>query len=337
MAQGKYLTALIRAHLFGDDKSFRQLAIQLAAVEAKSGHDKLAISIRNLLDSTTNGSQGQHTGRITPSLNGSGHRADLSGLLHASFREERLTDIILSKQTRESVERVLQEWRNGPLLESYSLTKRSKLLLVGPPGCGKTLSAKVIAGEVQLPLFVVKLDGLISRFLGETSVHLTNIFNAMATTPGVYLFDEFDSIGTTRGERRDVGEVSRVLSTFLLLLENFSGNSLVIAATNYENALDDALFRRFDDVIHFPMPSQAQLGELLKLRLAKFPHEKTNFTLISKAALGMNYAEVSRAVNEAIKMAVMQHKKSLDQSAILEAINKSKSLTASHRKKIAQG
>lgn len=335
MAQGKYLTALIRAHLVGDDKSFRQLAIQLAAVEAQSGHTKIAVGIRELLESKYNGSSGQHTGRFTPSVNGTSRNADMSGLLHASFREERLTDIVLSRDTRESIERVLEEWRNGPLLESYSLHKRSKLLLVGPPGCGKTLSAKVIAGEVQLPLFVVKLEGLISRFLGETSVHLTNIFNAMVTTPGVYLFDEFDSIGTTRGERRDVGEVSRVLSTFLLLLENFVGNSIVIAATNYENSLDDALFRRFDDVIHFPAPSQGELGQLLELRLRHFPHEKINVSLAAKTALGMNYAEATKAVNEAIKISVMQHKKVLEQPVLLESIKRSKTLTAAHRKKSA--
>ncbi|MBS1903827.1 MAG: ATP-binding protein [Bacteroidetes bacterium] len=326
MAQIKYLTALIRAHVEGDETTFRRLVLQLASIEASAGHSHAAQQIREVLDQSTTKVLGQQTGKPIPYVNSPGTRVDLSGLLHASNREERLGDIVLAPATRHTLERVLEEWRNSSLLESHSLRKRNKLLLVGPPGCGKTFSARVLAGELHLPLFVVRLDGLISRFLGETANHLRNIFEAMQLTPGVYLFDEFDAIGTNRGEGRDVGEIRRVLSAFLLLLENFAGNSLIIAATNYKDLLDHALFRRFDDVIEYPLPSPHDLESLFKLKVSGFVHAPIEFPELAKLATGMSYADATKCVMEAMKNTVIAKKSKLTESSIVNAILERKGL-----------
>lgn len=325
VAKADTIKALIKAHIHGDNNRFRQVALQLAAREASLGHAKVAQEIRELVDNVQP-VLGQRVERIPPELRLSLPKGNVADLLQASYPKDRLRDMVLADNTRKSLERVITEWRNSQLLHSHGLEKRIKLLLVGPPGCGKTMSARVLAGELGLPLFVVKLEGLISRYLGETSVHLRSIFNAMCETPGVYLFDEFDSIGTTRGDQRDVGEVRRVLSTFLILLEGFRGDSLVVAATNYEQVLDTALFRRFDDVVRFPLPEKNEIRELLQLKIKGFRVDSIDWDRISEVAVGMSYAEVTKALTEAVKTVLLSGEKKLTEAVLLSAIKARKSM-----------
>lgn len=317
MAKAEYIKALIKAHVINDNNKFRQIALQIAAKEASAGHARYATEIRELIDQVTP-ILGQQAGRIPPNIRTT--VSNMTELLQAYYPNDKLEDMVLSEDTKLNIDRAISEWRSHQLLESYGLCRRTKLLIVGPPGCGKTMSARVFAGELELPLFIVKLEGLISRYLGETSVHINSIFNAMNTTPGVYLFDEFDSIGTTRGDQRDVGEIRRVLSTFLMLLENFNGNSLIIAATNYDHVLDMALFRRFDDVIKFPLPDQKNALALIKLKLKNFPCGRIHWGVVAKETFGMSYGEITKAVTEAIKTSVLQKSEMLQEDILIEAI-----------------
>lgn len=326
MASADFIKALIKAHINGDDSKFRQTALQIASKEASTGHAKLSKEIRELVDNVSP-ILGQQIGRIPPEIRTPTHKANNTELLHACYPRERLSEMVLSADTKASIERVIDEWRNHQLLESHGLQKRIKVLFVGPPGCGKTLSSRVFAAELGLPLFVVKLDSLISRYLGETAVHLRSIFNTMSASPGVYLFDEFDSIGTTRGDQRDVGEIRRVLSSFLVLLEGFDGNSLVIAATNYEQVLDNALFRRFDDIINFPMPDAENAQRLLKLKLQGVPKGDLDWGIISMETMGMSYAEITKAIMEALKTTVLSKGEKLTQLVLVEALKHRKAMT----------
>jgi SpoVK/Ycf46/Vps4 family AAA+-type ATPase len=330
MAQAKFVTALIRAHLSGDKNAFRRVAMQIAAKEASAGHNAIAKEIKDAFDNSMP-TFGQYPLEKNGEKQVEQYRLDssASALLHASYCKEHLRDMVLAELTKTSIENILSEWKSQNLLESHGLTKKNKVLLVGPPGCGKTMTAKVFSGELGLPLYVVKLESLISRYLGETSMHLKNIFNSMSANSGVYLFDEFDSIGTTRSDMRDVGEVRRVLSTFLLLLEGFTGNSLIVAATNYDQILDVALFRRFDDVIRFPMPRKEDIDDLLKLRLSPFPKADIKLPAIAKEAVGMNYAEISKAVVDAIKASILRNHNKLTHSLLMEAIQYRKNMTPS--------
>lgn len=143
-------------------------------------------------------------------------------------------------------------------------------MLIGPPETGKTLTASVLASELGLPLFIVKLESLMTKYMGETAGKLRLIFDAIQQTRGVYLFDEFDSIGSQRGNTNDVGEIRRVLNSFLQMIEQDTSDSLLIAATNHSELLDHALFRRFDDLIEYDLPEKKEIIAALKSKLAVF-------------------------------------------------------------------
>lgn len=170
-------------------------------------------------------------------------RGELSGLLEASYPKLKLNDMVLSTLVSENLVRLLKEQQHIQKIRSYGLAPRKKLLLIGLPGTGKTLTASALAGELGLPLFVVRLDTLMTKFMGETAAKLRLIFDAIQQTRGVYLFDEFDSIGSQRGLTNDVGEIRRVLNSFLQMLEQDDSNSLLVAATNHVQILDGVLCR----------------------------------------------------------------------------------------------
>lgn len=180
-------------------------------------------------------------------------------MLLASFPEERLNRLVLSADNLGKINRILHEQKQRDRLSGYGMIPRHKMLLVGPPGTGKTLTASVLATELRLPLFVVRLDGLITKYMGETASKLRLIFDAIAETRGVYLFDEFDALGAQRACDNDIGEIRRVLNSFLQFLEKENGASIIIAATNHPEILDRALFRRFDDVIIYDLPDEQVL------------------------------------------------------------------------------
>lgn len=319
MASSEAIKKLIKAHLNNDTTEFRRVSLQIAAKEASSGHTKVANEIRELVDNVSP-VLGQTTDiNVIPKkfqLNNS----ELKGLLKSSYTKEKLKDMILDDETKIELEKILIEWKKRRVLESYGLECRKKILLIGPPGCGKTMSAKAIAGELSLPLFSVKLDGLISRYLGETSIHLRNIFDEMRKTQGVYLFDEFDSIGNTRNDFKDVGEIRRVLSSFLIMLEEFDGDSIIIAATNYEKNLDWALFRRFDSIIKYSKPETEDAIKLIKLKLRNFDTKNINWNNIKQYCNQLSYSEITKAVLESIKISVLNDNKKIDEKVLKEEL-----------------
>ena len=190
-------------------------------------------------------------------------RGELANLLEASYPKARLGEMILNDMLANQIQRVIQEQRHSGRIVEHGLSPRRKLLLTGPPGTGKTMTASVLAGELGLPLFQVRLDGLITKFMGETAAKLRQIFDATNRTRGIYFFDEFDAIGSQRGIPNDVGEIRRVLNSFLQMIEQDRSHSLVVAATNHPTILDSALFRRFDDILHYELPDEAQVIRLL--------------------------------------------------------------------------
>ena len=309
MASADQLKALLKSHIEGDDGHFYAIAMQLAAHEAKLGHGKLAEDLRAMIDSAKARTVPVTTGkRPTPITQ---PRGELTSLLDASYPKARLAEMVLDDSIAERLQRLIKEQRNFGKIQSHGLSPRRKLLLVGPPGTGKTLTASAMAGELGIPLFVVRLDALITKFMGETAAKLRQVFDCLASVRGVYFFDEFDAIGAQRGFGNDVGEIRRVLNSFLQMLEQDESNSVVIAATNHPQSLDYALFRRFDDVIEYGLPNQAQIVEILKNKLSGFKIVKPGWVNLAKIAEGLNHAELTRAVQEAIKDAVIHDRETL--------------------------
>lgn len=301
MATAEQLKYLIQSHFEADDSRFTTLALQVAAHEARSGHQQLAVDIRGLIDKAK-----EQKAKIIP------FKADLSDLvLVDSHIGDRLADLIVSDLMQSRIERVLKEFRQQGKLRKHGMEPRRKLLLCGPPGCGKTLSASVIAGELSLPLCTIQMDKLVTKFMGETSAKLRQVFNAIADRQAVYLFDEFDAIGAERNLDSDVGEIRRVLNAFLQLIEQDQSNSLIIAATNNHSMLDQALFRRFDDVITYQLPSPAECNRLFTQRLGNYIGKRTSIEKLSKSAEGLSHAEITMAINDAIKDAILDERNTI--------------------------
>lgn len=226
--------------------------------------------------------------------------------------------MVLTQEVVELLHRVLREYRGQSKLREYSYSARRKLLLVGPPGCGKTMTASALAGELKLPLLSVQLHSLITKFMGQTAVKLRSVFDAILETTGVYFFDEFDAIGSDRGAKNDVGEIRRVLNSFLQFLEQEESDSIVIAATNYEAMLDDALFRRFDDVIRYQRPNSEQVILLISNRLGGLLGKQIAWNKLTSSALGLSHAEIAKACDDAAKQCILSESGSVD-TAMLES------------------
>ncbi len=318
VATAEQLKALVRSYGEGDDAQFLSVAMQVAAHAARQGHGKLAQELRALIDEVkARGHAGQgRPGRATPLAQ---PRGELSGLVSATYPMTRLGDMVLEPPTRERLERVLREHRQSAKLREHNLHPRHRLLLLGPPGSGKTMTASALAGEMRLPLFTIVLDGLITKFMGETAAKLRLVFDAIRSTRGVYLFDEFDAIGGHRAAANDVGEIRRVLNSFLQFLEQDDSDSLIVAATNHPELLDHALFRRFDDIIEYQLPSGDLVGRTIEAKLGPFGAAELEWSRINEAAKGLSYAELTRACRDAIKEAILEERRSISTTALLRA------------------
>ncbi len=329
MATAEQLKALLKSHSSGDDDLFRSVALQIAAHEATKGNERLAQELKELADKAKH----QHAGvppKIVPIARTTG---ELAGLVQASYPGMRLSDMVLADQTRATLEEVIFQQRQRDLLRSHGLSPKRKLLLVGPPGCGKTMTASMLAGECDMPLLFVQLHALITRYMGETAAKLHLIFDAMSSTRGVYLFDEFDAIGATRSAGNDVGEIRRILNSFLLFLERDATESLIIAATNFQGMLDDALFRRFDDVINYELPDKVMIRQLIENRLTIFDLSSVKWANVEIAGGGLSHAEIARACDDAARNTVLAGGKTIPNTSLTRALKARGGMRPTRRRK----
>jgi SpoVK/Ycf46/Vps4 family AAA+-type ATPase len=320
MPSADQLKALLKAYALGDDAQFHSVAMQIAAGEARIGHGKLAEELKELVDKSRARVPSPGPSPIPLAR----PRGEIADLLTVSYPSSRLNDLVLSTKTRKILDRVIREHKTIRDIRAHGLTPRKKLLLVGPPGTGKTMTASVIAGELSLPIFVVRLDRLITRFMGETATKLRLIFDAIAQTRAVYLFDEFDSIGSARGLGNDVGEIRRIVNSFLQMVEQDASDSIIIAATNHPAILDRALFRRFDDIIEYSLPTTKEIRAALEAKIAgSKTASKIEWARLSTLAKGLSYADITRASQDALKHALIE-RRALANADLVSAIGERK-------------
>ncbi len=324
MANANQLKALLQSHLEGDDSRFYSVAMQVAAHEAKRGHGKLAEELRTLVDKAKASRVIASDQTAVPI---SKPRGELANLLSVSYPKARLGDMVLNSDLAQQLDRIIREQRHAAEILSHGLTPRRKLLLVGPPGTGKTMTASVLAGELGLPLFQVRLDGLITKFMGETAAKLRQIFESTHQARGVYFFDEFDAIGSQRGLANDVGEVRRILNSFLQMIEQDDSHSIIIGATNHPDILDNALFRRFDDLLHYELPDDVHIASVLKSRLSRMTVKNTSWKRLATKANGLSYAELSRAADEVLKTALIERAENISEKDISQALEERRKLS----------
>lgn len=316
MANAEQIKSLLRSHSEGDDARFYATAMQVAANESLKGNRSLAEDIRRMVD-RARAKRKTSANAVIPISSPSG---ELDGLLAMTSPQLRLSDMVLTETVERTLRRILNEQKQIETIRSHGLEPRRKLLLSGPPGCGKTMAASAIAGELGLPLFTVRLDGLITKFLGETASKLRGIFDAIEKHRAVYLFDEFDAIGSQRGMANEVGEMRRIVNSFLMLVETSRSHSIIVAATNDAGALDDALFRRFDSLLELPKPNDELILRALNSNLAGIKKSRVSFTKLSRAASGLSFAELRIVCHEAIKEMLLTGARSLTTSHIESAM-----------------
>lgn len=295
---GEHIKALLRSHASGDDATFYAIAAQIAAQEARKGHNRLASDIKRLIDtSRPRPLVGSVTSIAKP-------RGDLAELVSAQHPSVSLADLVGPPELIALVEQVITEQRQGAALLRRGFSPTHRLLLEGPPGTGKTMTAAVIAHELSLPLLTVRLDSLMSKFLGETAAKLRAVFDAVEQQRAVFLFDEFDALGADRSGN-DVGEARRVLNSFLVFLEQAGAQSIVIAATNHRAILDRALFRRFDLVIAYELPSAGEGRVVLTRRLGRLGNNVA-WPELTHRLEGLSHADLVKAAEAAAKRALMR-------------------------------
>lgn len=328
MATAKQITELLKCYSKGDEEAFKTVALQIAANEARKGHNNLAAQIQKIISGGKSGSvtDAQTKSATVQPIMFSQPNSELGSLLEIVETKVRINQMVLDEAVRNRLLRIIREQKNFNQLREHGLFPRQRILLMGPPGCGKTMTASALSSEMGMPLFVVRLDALFTKFLGETAAKLRLIFEAVEKSRGVFLFDEFDSLGLARGSQHDVAEMRRVLNTFLVLIENMKGYSMIIAASNHPEALDSALFRRFDDLIQFKMPQVKELETLIKNRIAGVKNEpKISWTKIRPMLAGLSYADAARIADEAMKEIIIDGSKQLKTQNLLSAISERKS------------
>jgi SpoVK/Ycf46/Vps4 family AAA+-type ATPase len=331
MATNDQFKALVKSHADGDDPQFYSVAMQVAAKAARAGQSKFAQELRDMVDEIRKRSP--VSPRIASVVPVSQPRGELASLMSVSYPDDRLGDLVLGPDLAERLAHLVLEQRQRDTLARHGLNPVRRVLLVGPPGTGKTSTARVLAGELDLPLFAMRLDTIITKFMGETASKLRLIFDALIATRGVYLFDEVDALAGDRTDRNDVGEIRRVLNSFLQFLEEDTSESVVVAATNHPKLLDNALFRRFDMVMQFSLPDDGSVRAVIENRLSSFRTSKLSWTRICAAAQGLSHAEVAVASENAAKRVVLSGRKQIltdDLVSALEERPRSNSALAAH-------
>ena len=309
MATADQILSLIRNHVNNDDTQFRKVALQISAVEARNGHAIIARTIQELL-------RQKNTSSGTVRLVSKNKEVD--DLLLQLETYDDIKSLILSNSVEEKLDRIIKEYLKKETLRKYGLVNRRKLLLYGASGTGKTMTASVLAKEFNLPFFVVRTEKVVTKFMGETGQKLGRIFDFIDEVPAVYLFDEFDAIGSQRGMDNEVGEQRRILNTFLQLLERDDSDSFIIAATNNIESIDKAMFRRFDDVIEYSLPDREQRLALLHEYL--YAAKDLDFALAESLFEGMSHAEIKMLCSDIFKESLLNDKK-IDLSLVQNIVN----------------
>lgn len=308
---GRHLRALLAAYRDGDDLAFRRAATNLIDAEEANRHVQLARDLRGLLASGQ--SRGGRPGVERAFLPDppKDRETDLP-LADVQASDRHLSDLVLAPGLHERLSDLAAEVGEWPLLDAAGIPRRRRLLLYGPPGCGKTSVAAALAGDLGRPLVTVRVEAVVSSFLGETASNLRRIFDFADGSPYVVLFDEFDSLGKSRDDPADHGELRRVVNAVLQLIDRYDGPSLLVAATNHEQVLDPALWRRFDEVLAVGLPSVGQIESLLSRTLMGRLDPGVDLPGAASSLHGLPHAAAQRTAQEALRQALRSGRPRVD-------------------------
>ena len=321
MANGKILRQLIKAGASGDSDAFRRASEAIIQDERQKQHHLLANDLEQMLYGEYLKPVKQNGRGVLPVPPADKERG--LPLLDIRQAHRPLEEMVLPESSQVAIEELLEEHRRADVLRSFGMKPSGKVIFHGPPGCGKTLAAEVIAFELDLPLAIVRLDALVSSFLGETAANLRKVFDFIAEYPMVALFDEFDAIGKERADSGEHGELRRVVNAVLQMMDAYQGKSLILAATNHEQILDSAIWRRFDETIDFPLPNAEQIKQILSLKLRGV---RRQFELDEKPLLDLfskrSGADIERVVRRAVKRMILRNQEFLTVKDLKQAASR---------------
>lgn len=322
MASAQQLIGLIKSHAEGDETRFFDLAMQLAAAEDQKGHGRLAEQLRAWADA---GKSPKRSQSAQPTLLAA-PRGELGELVGTSYPSTRLSSLILPAAIQDELTHLVSETRQRDRLEARGLHPRRRILLSGPPGTGKTMTASALAGELKFPMFTVLLHGLITKYFGETATKLRSVFDAVRTTRGVYLFDEIDALAGSRTRGDDIGEARRILNSFLQFLEEDPGPSIIVATTNVPELLDSAILRRFDVVLTYELPDAKAIEQTIRRRLNGFKTSRIAWKQVASVAGGLSTADIVRGAEDAARRAVLSGLDTISTPVLLDAFERRRTL-----------
>lgn len=315
MATSDQVKSLVKAFCDNDREKFKTVSLQIAAHEAMHGHETVARDIKKLIDGA-----GRHNSILKINAQ--------NQMLETSLPTDRLNDLVASQEIKDKLWRIINEYRNRNKLAKFGLCNRRRILLEGNPGTGKTFTASVVAGELGLPLYIIQMDKIVTKFMGETSAKLRMIFDEIVNSQGIYLFDEFDALGADRSFDNEVGEARRILNSFLQFIEQDFQDSIVIAATNNQKLLDQALFRRFDDVLHYILPDDEQIKKIFDITLKDYSGTFLYTEKLIDAAKGLCHAEIINACNDSVKESILNGT-DISESSVLSHLDERSSIYVS--------
>ena len=314
------MTKIFEAFTRRDNDTFCKIAWEIIEEEERKKHHLLAAQLKQILTENSSASNINYTQRIPPIP-----RDNEKGFKLLDVKKFFLdwADVILAKNTEEELKQIVKELKNEGILATYGLKPKRKILFYGPPGTGKTLTAKVMNSIIGYPLVYVKFEAVISSYLGETASNLRKIFDFIEKGKWVVLFDEFDIIGKQRDDPTEHGEIKRVVNNFMLMLENYEGDSVIIASTNHPHLLDIGVWRRFDEIVYFALPDKERRKKIFEKYLRVLKKDK-NFNMINflEETEGFSGADIEQACIDALKMAILSDKDFISFGDVKDAVSR---------------
>lgn len=313
---GRDLKELFRAFRGADELAFRRAAQSIIEEEESKHHIALARDLKKILASGESIHVGTGDVTLVPPPVDPDHGWELASVRRP---ERYLTDLVLRPNVRDTIASIAREVPEWDKYEAVGIPRRNRLLFHGPPGCGKTSAAEALAAELGVPLVVVRLDAIVSSYLGQTAANLRRIFEYATAAQWVVLFDEFDALGRQRDDAGEHGEIKRVVNSFLQLLDDYRGPSVLVAATNHDEILDRALWRRFDEVVEFPNPTVAEIQLLLRSRLQHVTRGQLPISDVARQLKGLPHAAVEATVWAAMRNSIQSGRKNVSREDLNEA------------------
>ena len=340
MPKGEFVKDLLKAFNKNDYQAFKKVAEKIVEDEKSKSHNNLANSLQKVINSFDENNSPltnySNTAADNYFVNFPRDQKDGSDLISIINPKNYLEDVILSEENEQVINRVLNEYFSANKLKRYNIDAKRRLLFCGPPGCGKTLTAKAIAKELNLPLLYIHMDSLISSYLGETASNLRKIFKYASQDKWLIFFDEFDTIAKNRDDKNEHGELKRSVNTFLQMLDNFKINTLLIAATNHQHLLDNAIWRRFDEIMFFDKPDKNKIKETIRKKVKIFKSD-LDLDKIAGEFIGMSYAEIERIAKEVMRYCILNDKSVLTNNILLNSLKDEKRRKRVYAKINSQG